>query len=79
MSMLWEAVVAYLAYMLRLWSSEQGGRRVWRVSLESAHSLERHMFPDLDALFAFLRQQTERLDDLEAAVGPPPDTWKSKE
>ncbi len=60
--------MAYLAYMLRLWSSEQGGRRVWRVSLESAHSAERHVFADLEALFAFLLQQTERLDDLEATA-----------
>ena len=60
--------MAYLAYMLRLWSSEQGGRRVWRVSLESAHSAERHVFADLEALFAFLQQQTERLDDLEATA-----------
>ena len=60
--------MAYLAYMLRLWSSEQGGRRVWRVSLESAHSAERQVFADLEALFAFLQQQTERLDDLEATA-----------
>lgn len=71
--------MAYLAYMLRLWSSEQGGNRIWRVSLESAHSSERHMFTDLDALFAFLQQQTERLDDLEAAAEHPPETWEREE
>ncbi len=63
--------MSYLAYLLRLWSSEHGGRRVWRVSLESAHTSERHIFADLDALFAFLRQQTEHMDHLEAAKEGP--------
>jgi len=71
--------VAYLAYMLRLWSSEQGERRVWRVSLQSAHSAERHAFADIEALFAFLRQQTERLDALEATAKDPPDMRENEE
>jgi hypothetical protein len=52
----------YLAYLLRLWSSEQEGRRIWRASLESAHDSERVVFPDLEALIVFLRQRTEQMD-----------------
>lgn len=56
----------YQVYMLRLWSSEQEKRRVWRASLESVHDSERHVFADLEALAVFLQQQTEYLDRLEA-------------
>ncbi len=48
----------YLAYLLRLWSSQEEDRQVWRASLENAHTAERHFFPDLDALFAFIYEET---------------------
>jgi hypothetical protein len=54
----------YLSYLLRLWRvSGDGGthrkeKTVWRASLESPHTGERMGFASLDALFAFLRQQT---------------------
>lgn len=48
----------YASYLLRLWAIEDKGRLVWRASLESAHSDERWGFASLDALFAFLRQET---------------------
>jgi hypothetical protein len=48
----------YTSYLLRLWSIEDKGRLVWRASLESPHSDERWGFASLDALFAFLRQET---------------------
>jgi len=56
----------YLAYMLRLWSTEQEGRHVWRASLENAHGPERHVFNDLEALIAFLQQQTTWQDRQDA-------------
>jgi hypothetical protein len=48
----------YASYLLRLWAIEDQGRLVWRASLESPHSGERWGFASLDALFAFLRQET---------------------
>ena len=48
----------HLSYLLRIWVVEQNGALVWRASLESSRRGERLGFADLDALFAFLRQQT---------------------
>ena len=53
----------YASYLLRLWPIEDKGRLVWRASLESPHSDERWGFASLDALFAFLRQETARTLD----------------
>jgi hypothetical protein len=50
----------YLAFLLRLWQVEQGGRAVWRASLEDTRSGERRGFANLDALVEFLRWQTQR-------------------
>ena len=47
----------YLSYLLRLWSVEDGGDRIWRASLEGPHSGQRTGFASLDDLFDFLRQQ----------------------
>lgn len=48
----------YRAYMLRLWRVEEDDRPVWRASVESPHTGERHVFADLKALFAFLEERT---------------------
>lgn len=48
----------YLSYLLRLWRVGKE-RAVWRASLESPHGGERIGFASLDALFAFLRGQTD--------------------
>jgi len=48
----------YASYLLRLWPIEDKGCLVWRASLESPHGDERWGFATLDALFAFLRQET---------------------
>jgi hypothetical protein len=48
----------YLAYMLRLWQVSSDGEPIWRTSLESPHTGERHGFADLEKLFAFLEEQT---------------------
>ena len=55
----------YAAYLLRLWRVKDKGKTHWRASLENAHTGERKGFAGLDALFAFLRQQT---DDEASAV-----------
>jgi hypothetical protein len=48
----------YVSYLLRLWQTESEGQLVWRASLESPQTGERTGFRNLDALFAFLRQQS---------------------
>jgi hypothetical protein len=63
----------YRAYLVRLWPVRSGGQRVWRASVEDAHSGERRAFADLAHLFAFLQeaaldnpskfQDKEQLDD----------------
>jgi hypothetical protein len=45
----------HCSYLLRLWrSGEDGG---WRASLQSIQTGERHMFADMESLFAFLVEQ----------------------
>jgi hypothetical protein len=53
----------YTSYLLRLWPVEDKGRLVWRASLESPQSGKRWGFASLDALFAFLRQETVEILD----------------
>jgi hypothetical protein len=53
----------YTSYLLRLWPTEDKGHLVWRASLESPHSDERWGFANLEALFAFLRQETGQARD----------------
>ena len=48
----------YLSYLLRLWREDGEGSTNWRASLESALTHERHVFPGLMELFAFLQRQT---------------------
>ena len=48
----------YISYLLRLWQVKGGDEVVWRASLESPHTGERRGFANLEALFAFLQQQT---------------------
>jgi hypothetical protein len=61
----------YLAYMLRLWEVRAGSEQVWRASLESPHTGERHGFGDLQALFAFLEEKTGCPIRREAQAGDP--------
>lgn len=46
----------YISYMVRLWCSP--GTREWLASLEAPGTHERHNFPSLASLFAFLQAQT---------------------
>jgi hypothetical protein len=52
--------IPYRCYLLRLWL-EPNSPLEWRAMLESPNSGERHGFANLEALFAFLEQETERL------------------
>ena len=64
----------YISYLLRLWQAGSGSERVWRASLQSPHTGERRGFPSLEALFAFLRQQTgvaPDSDDLKGDIDGP--------
>ncbi len=51
----------YRSYLLRLWL-EPNDPPEWRAMLESPSSGERHGFASLKALFAFVEQETERLE-----------------
>ncbi len=56
----------YLAYMLRLWQVGGDGEPTWRASLESPHTGERQGFAGLQALLAFLEEQTRSTEDPSA-------------
>jgi len=49
----------YQSYLLRLWETCDGEKRVWRASLESPGSGERRGFASLEDLTRFLQAQTE--------------------
>jgi len=48
----------YLVYMLHLWQVGTDEELTWRASLESPRTGERRGFASLEALFAFLQEQT---------------------
>lgn len=58
----------YLAYMLRLWQVGEDAK-VWRASLENAHTGARQGFAGLDTLFVFLEEETGQ--GSSAAAGEP--------
>lgn len=53
-----EKAETYFSYLLRLWREEHNDEWIWRASLESAQTGERHNFATLDELIAFLHEQT---------------------
>lgn len=53
----------YLSYLLRLWQTDDGGKQIWRASLESPGTGERRGFASLKDLFDFLESQTESRQD----------------
>lgn len=59
----------YLSYLLRLWRVNDEEEAVWRASLESVDTGERKGFAGLEALFAFLREQTGVSSDVEGDGG----------
>lgn len=64
----------YFSYLLRLWRDEGAGRTIWRASLESAQTGERHNFATLDDLFNYLREHTS-----ESAASRPETQTHNKE
>jgi hypothetical protein len=57
----------YLSYLLRLWRVSGEGDAVWRASLESPHTGERHGFAGFADLFTFLEQEASRAVQLQTA------------
>ncbi len=53
----------YLSYLLRVWTVDQNGDRIWRASLESSRTGEQVGFADLDTLFDFLRHCTSTISE----------------
>lgn len=47
----------YLAYLVRLWREDA---HTWRASVEDPHTGERHTFASVEALLAYLKEQTKR-------------------
>jgi hypothetical protein len=48
-----------MSYLVRLWQTKVGHEIIWRASIEDSQTGERQGFTSLDALFGFLRQQTD--------------------
>ena len=53
----------YRSYLLRIWKA-RADHETWRASLERVGSGERCSFASLPALFEYLQQVTQTLDDL---------------
>lgn len=60
----------YLSYLLRLWRVKDADEDAWRASLHSPQTGRRISFRSLDELFVFLRRETGRVPDSDAAEGP---------
>ena len=50
----------YTSYLLRLWPTKSGDAWVWRASLEDSHTGVRRGFVNLQEMFAYLEDQTDR-------------------
>jgi hypothetical protein len=66
----------YLSFLLRLWRVNERGLPHWRASLQSPQTGERVSFATLDALVAFLQEQTG-VTDAQRGTGPGEDTDRS--
>jgi hypothetical protein len=53
----------YQSYLLRLWQTSDGNKTIWRASLQSPNSEERHGFASLEELMSFLEAQAEQPED----------------
>jgi len=53
----------YLSYLLRLWETSDGERKVWHASLESPGTGDRRSFADVQTLFDFLQQEMAHQDN----------------
>ena len=59
----------YLSYLLRMWQISDGKETVWRASLQSPNSEERHGFANLEELSDFLKGQAEQPKDARIKSG----------
>jgi hypothetical protein len=50
----------YLSYLLRVWRVEVREQTLWRASLECPHTGEQLGFADLEALYRYLRAETQQ-------------------
>ena len=57
----------YISYLLRLWQTRSEGELVWRASLESPHTGERHGFANVADLFTFLEEVVSSVAQGQAA------------
>ena len=54
----------YHSYLLRLWRVKVKAQTIWRASLECPHTGERLGFADLEALWRYLRAETDEDETL---------------
>jgi hypothetical protein len=55
----------YFSYLLRFWLAGESDQEVWHASLDDPKSGERLGFPSLEALYAFLIEQTSKIGEHE--------------
>ena len=48
----------YYSFLLRLWAEPGDNSPIWRASLEDTRTGKRQGFPSVEALIAYLREQT---------------------
>jgi hypothetical protein len=65
--MLRESEDTYRAYLLRLWQVQTEQGLTWRASLEAIPSGERRAFASLEALVAYLGEETTGIPPPEGA------------
>lgn len=53
----------YYSFLLRLWKTDDADAVIWRASLERPGTREHRGFASLEALFAYLREQTAPAGD----------------
>jgi hypothetical protein len=62
----------YMAYLLRLWQTDDESGPHWHASIDCPHTAERRYFTGLETLFAYLQAQTtappERAEPTDALV-----------
>lgn len=63
----------YFSYLLRLWETTDGERRVWRASLEYPTTGQRRGFASLADLLAYLEHEIGLTTGPSAAPTGPPD------
>jgi hypothetical protein len=54
----------YVSYVLRLWQEDDQGKFVCKISLECIQTGERRGFTSLEALYEFLREESNPLTNL---------------